>query len=105
MAAIATEARSTGVRVEEEEEAGPEAEAEAFAIRGEDKSLPPMLLPIPFPFPEDGEGATQTATSARRGGDQADLSLFVWVLWREGEREMTTRLERYLKGKKLEAMK
>jgi hypothetical protein len=68
MAAIATEARSTGVRAEalDEGEAEPEAEAEAEALAassGEERSPP---LPFP-PFPEEGE----VETSARRGGDQA----------------------------------
>lgn len=50
-----------------------EPEVEALATtRGEERPSPPPLPPLP-PLPAEGEGdeATQTATSARRGGDQA----------------------------------
>ena len=52
-------------------EPAPAAEAALVTSREEeDGSSPPLFPPFP-PFPEEGEGATQTATSARRGGDQA----------------------------------
>ena len=52
------------------DEGDPGAEAGELleTSREEDRSSVP---PFPLPFPGDGEGATRTATSARRGGDQA----------------------------------
>jgi len=93
MAAMATEARSTGVRgEEEEEEEEEEAESEAEALetsRGEERS--PLPLPLLFPpLLFLGEEPMQTATSARRGGDQA---VFLGSGERERERQRKAEVE------------